>query len=586
MFHKQFSLFCVMLLLGTSLWMPLTADSYYDVELIGIHDPKAADAVQQVSQLLTLANRRPISLLALKRRSELDVDLFIKAMQACAYYNAKIDFSIDVHAKPVRVIFTFDIGEQYPFHECLVSSAEDGTVLPLDIGVTVGDIAYAEKILDAEERLLHAFAANGYAYAAIQKRDVVADQKKKGISLKFSVSQGPLVRFGAVTIRGNDSVGEEFIRGKMAWQEGDIYDPELVERTRDALESTGLFSSTSIALPATTEESLQPVDIQVTENKQRTISAGVSYTTQLGAGTSLEWEHRNAQGAGQRINAALNLWQIKQEAKLSYTLPDFGSVGQNLIWSAAVDRELTKGYHQTSLKLSGMLERNRGEDLKIGYGAMYQALFASHSTNNGTFHLLKIPLSLRWSRANSLLDPTKGYTLNCKITPSVQIGRHPFAYCPMTLTSTFYHPLTTDERLVFAAKATVGTICGASRRAIPPSELFYAGSENGLRGYRYLTVSPLNSKGKPTGGKSIGILSFETRYRLNDKLGLVGFYEVGNVFASPIIQFKSKQLQSVGAGIRYHTPVGPIRFDVALPLNKRKGIDSNYQLYMSIGQSF
>ena len=307
------------------------------------------------------------------------------------------------------------------------------------------------------------------------------------------------------------------------------------------------------------------------------------------AGTSQFWRNWS------KVKSQLNLWQKKQEARVAYSLPDFAAVGQNLTWSASVDRELTRGYHESSLKVSGIFDRTITEHLKIAYGGLYQVTFTSHSANNGIFHLVKMPLSLRYSHTNSLLDPTEGYTLNCRVTPSLQLSRHAFAYCPSTLTATYYYPVTSDHRLVLAAKGTFGTIVGASRRDIAPSELFYAGDESTLRGYRYKTVSPLNAKGEPVGGKSMGILSFEARYRLNQKFGLVGFYEVGNVFASPCTKLSHKQLQSVGAGVRYHTVVGPIRFDVAVPLNKRKyidsknkrkNVDSNYQFYMSIGQSF
>ncbi len=82
------------------------------------------------------------------------------------------------------------------------------------------------------------------------------------------------------------------------------------------------------------------------------------------------------------------------------------------------------------------------------------------------------------------------------------------------------------------------------------------------------------------------VLSFEARLRMTETIGLVGFYEVGNVYSSPVPQFNHKQLQSVGAGVRYHTPVGPIRFDLAFPLNKRKKVDNSVQAYISIGQSF
>ena len=101
-----------------------------------------------------------------------------------------------------------------------------------------------------------------------------------------------------------------------------------------------------------------------------------------------------------------------------------------------------------------------------------------------------------------------------------------------------------------------------------------------------MTVSPLDHKNKPTGGRSMLISSNELRWKCTEKIGVAAFYEIGNVYSNPFPDFKKGQLQSVGAGIRYLTPVGPIRFDVAVPLNRRKDVDPPCQFYMSIGQSF
>lgn len=563
----------------------LLASPYYEVVFEGIEDSKTTAAIKNASQLLILQEKATASLLALKRRSEGDVSNFIKVMQSRAYYNAKIDYKIDASSEPVKVIFSFDAGPQYPLSSVQIVST-DGDILDIDVGLVVGEPAFAEKILSAEETLLLKLGQMGYPYAAITDRKVVADQKRKEIDVQFIVDQGPISYFGKTSVRGNSEVEEEYIRSKIRWKEGDVYSSEAIERTREDLEDTGLFRMTVISHANDCSKELLSMDIQVIEAKQRTIAAGASFTTQLGFGASGEWEHRNVRGFGERINTSLNLWQKRQEGKVSYLLPDFGFKGQDLIWSACLEREITDGYHETSLKFSGIFEYSINDCLKIGYGGMYQSIFTSHSANNGNFHLFKLPVFVSFGRSNSLLDPTEGYSLHIKTTPSLQLARHVFGYCPTLFTGTYYQPLTEDHRVVFATKATFGSIFGASRRAIPPSELFYAGNENTLRGYSYMTVSPLNKKGKPIGGRSIGVLSFEARLRMTEKLGGVGFYEVGNVYASRIPNPNHKQLQSIGVGLRYRTPVGPLRFDVAFPLNKRKKIDSDYQLYMSIGQSF
>jgi translocation and assembly module TamA len=455
------------------------------------------------------------------------------------------------------------------------------------LGVAVGAPAYPETILTAEELLIKMAAEKGYPHFRIIERHVIADQHEKNLSVTLDVDSGPLTTFGCTSITGNSSVDEDFIRNKIAWQEGADYSLEDIVKTRRALERTGLFSSTSITYRESEEgQTEMPMEIELIEAKHRTVAAGLGYNTQRGVGGTAEWEHRNIRGKGERVNVQASYWSDAQRLKGYYVLPDFGKVDQSLLWQASLEHEKTKGYSDSSLGLSGQIDSKINSELRVAYGLAYKSIFTTNSDNNRNFNLLKVPLHIRWSNANSLLDPTMGGTVNLKIAPTVQIFRPQFGYCPTNLTTTYYQPFTEDQRFVLATKFSIGSIFGSKLERIPPSERLYAGGDNNLRGYRYQTVSPLDKDNKPIGGRSLMILSLEGRVRINETFGIVAFYEAGNVYKSSFPQLGHKQLQTVGAGLRYHTPVGPIRFDVAVPLNPRKGLDSNYQIYMSIGQSF
>ena len=115
---------------------------------------------------------------------------------------------------------------------------------------------------------------------------------------------------------------------------------------------------------------------------------------------------------------------------------------------------------------------------------------------------------------------------------------------------------------------------------------FYGGSAHALRGYKYHTVSPYGEKNTPIGGKSILVGSVEARYRATKQFAVAAFYDVGNVYEYFIPQLDKKILRSWGLGLRYHTPIGPFRFDLAFPLDKRADIDHAYQFYVTLGHSF
>ena len=142
-----------------------------------------------------------------------------------------------------------------------------------------------------------------------------------------------------------------------------------------------------------------------------------------------------------------------------------------------------------------------------------------------------------------------------------------------------------SEKIVFAWRAVLGSLIGAPLADIPMTKLFFGGSDDDLRGYKYRTVSPTNNKGDPKGGRSAIYLSFEPRLRITQTIGVVPFTDWGVVTTKQYPTPFGKWYKSAGIGFRYYTFFGPMRLDIAFPLNQRK-IDHWFRFYASIGQTF
>lgn len=573
----------------------------YEVVFDEVKDPEALKLIQSVSQLEKLKNTSSITLTGLKRRAEWDMTNLIKALHSLAYYNAKVDFSIENQGELVLV--KVDLGPVYPLSDFQIIYTQNGAPWEpetacwidfKDLKIELGKPAKPELILNAEDILLDQLNLKGYAFATIQKHEVLVDQQQKNVQVILYADIGPLTYFGSVKFSGLERVKESFFYKKLKWCEGELYDPRKIEKTQEALELSGLFRSVNITHAEEPQsDQLLPISIDVMEAKQRSMGFGLNFTTILGPGITTEWEDRNIFGEGQKLSFRTDIWQRQQEGSLTYLIPDFRQQNQNLIWLIDYHHEKIEAFTDSTFSISGTIERQLNENLRFSYGGMYKLIRSARSDRNGTFDLIKIPLHLRWSNTDSLLDPTRGVTLNIKAIPSMQIFNPQFAYSIHTFTGTYYQSLTTDKKHIFAAKLMLGSIIGASKHDIPPPERFLAGSENTLRGYKYLTVSPLEKDLKPIGGRSLFIYTLEIRNRLEGvqgsiakNLGWVLFYEVGNVFMDSCPNFKEGLLQSAGLGLRYHTPVGPIRLDFAVPLNRRRHIDRPLQVYFSIGQTF
>lgn len=565
----------------------------YEVIFQGITDEKLREVILANSQLIKLKESSPSTEIGLKRRSESDLKNILLALHSKAYFGGTVSQSFDPHKDTVTV--TIDEGPIYTFsayHIRLLQNESEISATDLGLNfealsIVPGAPALPEVILNSEEIILKTLDLSGFAFAILKSREVIADHETHHVDVLWVVDTGPLAYFGPLTITGTYRLKAPFFHKKLRWQEGELYNPLLITRTEEALELSGLFHSISVS---TGEEPFNgnqvPIEISVSENKQRTIGFGLKYTTSLGPGFSAEWEDRNIFGEGEKLRIQTDIWEKLQEGNLTYVIPDFKIQDQNLVWLLNYDRERTKSFTENAYSLSASLERNITHRLRFSYGGMIKHLESQRSDFNGTFDLLKTPLQLRWSNADSILEPTQGGTLQLKVIPSLQYINKKFAYCINTLTGTLYQSLSSNKRHIFAVKVTLGSIVGAEKHEIPPPERFYAGSEATLRGFRYLTVSPLEHDGKkPIGGRSMFIYTLEMRNRIGENLGCVLFYDIGNVFSNAIFNFSQVMRQSIGLGLRYYTPVGPLRLDIAVPLNKRH-IDNALEAYFSIGQSF
>lgn len=553
----------------------------YRTKISGDLASDVIEFIQNNSDLISQEIRPPENETLLKKRIEADITNLTHALQTFAFYHPNISYKINRGITPYEVVLEIDTGPVYPF--------KGGIVYPelmpvVDLGIIKGEPAYPKTIHEAEERLLLQLSRHSYPFAKLIETKVIADQQTKEVLVTFHIELGEKAFFGPVSIKGNHTVDSRLIFKKMSWKEGDPFNSDQILKTIQALESLGLFRAVTITYSEDGDADL-PILIEVEEAKHRSIAIGLSYSTQRGPGFTFEWEHRNVMGLGHHFSFDANVLQYIQELKAQYVLPDFLSPCQSLILSLEVEHDDTDAFEETWGSLSAMVERRVSPHLRLSYGMLYKQLYVGSSDQNGSYGLFKTPLQLRWSNANDLLDPSSGATLFFKTIPTGQFSDSPSFYTVNYLSGAYYIPFA-DGKFVLASKGQLGSILGSSIQGIPVSERLFAGSETTLRGYGYYTVSPLDEDGKPIGGRSLSVFSLEGRWRVTEKWGTALFYDVGNVYSSAFPTFDGKWLQSAGLGVRYYTPVGPLRLDIAFPLNRRKHLDGPFQFYFSVGQAF
>jgi len=567
----------------------------YSVQFEGMNDPKVIRALRSISQLVALRKKEPSSLNALRFRADSDIPDLVKLLHAHGYFEAEVDVQIVEDHSDYYVMVQIQPGPLYrveSFRVHIFSPMENSHITPEFVQqealcVGAGEPANTQLILDSELAALCLLSECGYPLATIKDREIIADGKTKRVTITLTLDTGPLAHFGQTTIEGNTSVRPLLIERKIDWIEGEQYDSSLVDSTQQSLMDTGLFSSVFI----THGESLAPdaelpVKIDVAETKHKSISVGASFQTTYGGGATIGWEHRNVGGMGRKFTFQADIAERTHSGLVSYLIPDFHEEGQNYTILAQATHETLKPYHQQSYSVLNRFDWQVNPYFYFSAGAQLEYLLVTNSVDNGNFFLAEVPLYVRWTDVCDFLNPLSGIRFDYRAVPSANIKDISEFYLWQMATLCTYLPLWSEERLILAQKISVGSILSNGLGAVPVPKRFFGGSENNLRGYKYYTVSPLDDDDKPIGGRSAVFYSLEPRFRLTKSFGIVPFFDMGNVYLEQLPKWSGKWRKSLGIGLRYFSLFGPLRLDVAFPLNRREGIDPHWWIFVSLGQTF
>ncbi len=567
----------------------------YTVEYLGVEDAAALKTIKSVTQLSTLKKKPPDSIYALRYRAESDIPEILKILHAHGYYDATVQVSVEETRTNAHVLIKVTLGPPYTissftvylFESCKDKCVSCPSLVPSSLGLITGKQIQAAEVINAELKALQILANCGYPLAFISNRSFVADGDTKTVKVHFEIDSGPLSYFGPLSITGNTSTKPLFFKERLEFKEGDIYSGSSIEETHKNLMDSGLFSSILITHDETPGEKGElPLHIEVAESKHRSIYGGISYQTYYGPGLTFGWEHRNIAQMGKKITLQGDITKRSHSGIATFLQPNFLAIGQDYVWQAQAIHLDILPFSEKSYHLITRLEKKFSSKMRISFGLEAERLFVSSSVQNGDYWVAEVPLFLGINLANSLLNPTKGFNFEYKTTPSFTFSTNSCFFLLQEGSLSHYLPLDKNHLFTVAQKLSAGFILSGGENSVPVPKRFFGGSEEDLRGYAYYSVSPLNHNGIPEGGRSALFYTLETRVRLSKTLGVVPFFDMGNVSKKTLFIPEEKWLKSAGLGLRYFSFVGPFRLDLGFPLNKRKGIDKNYRILISVGQAF
>lgn len=568
-------------------------DVAYQVEFTGVADDDLRKALQSASQLVALKDRPPATLLGLRRRADSDGQQLAKVLASRGYYSGTAEVSIETLIKPVKVVVAIMTGPLYRLTAYDIAYTPDHKPPPdfkpdlKALGLALGAPAESAKIVDAEPRLLALLAKVGHPLAKIADRKVLADRDKATITVKLSVDAGPAARFGPANIAGLVDVDESYVRRRIPWKQGERYNAEQLAALRRSLIDSRLFSSVKIT-PATTLDARGelPVTIAVSEGKKRSVGVGASYSTNEGPGGKIFWEHRNLFGEAESLRVELNSSFIDRSGAVDFRKPDFLTTDLNLLGNAYLREQTTEAYTSRNLGGGPSLEWRFADHYSASAGFNVEGSRVDDNVGERDFFLVGLPLTLKRDTSDSLLDPTTGTRATFTSTPYLSALGSDLTFFVNRLAGSAYQKLDKNGRFVLAGRAALGSIVGQTLNAIPGDKRLYAGGGGSVRGYSYQLAGPLDPALDPIGGRSEYDFGAELRVRIGEDWGVVPFIDAGRAYTAVFPDFSEGPLWSAGLGLRYYTSIGPIRLDVAVPLSRRRAVDSRFQIYISLGQAF
>ncbi|HTT04382.1 MAG TPA: BamA/TamA family outer membrane protein [Steroidobacteraceae bacterium] len=541
-----------------------------------------------------------------------------------------------------RVVVNFELGPRYHLGHISVQ----GPVSPEAVAalkLKSGDPAVSQDVLEAVQRLLSALEEEGHAYAKVDDPPLaVLQERTHTLDVTFKADPGPFYRLGSISFEGLKLVKASFLRSQLTIRPGQPYRSSDIEQARQALLNLGIFSAISVRLPPRQQVTGDevPITFVVTERKRHAVSLDGEYSSDLGIIAGATWTDRNLFGRADQLALGANVFGlggngtatngVSYDLTAQLTLPDFLKPTQSLQFELqALKPELT-AYSQTAViggvtlarKLSSVwnvsagvaVEEEKTQQNEILGCSSVISLQQSTAIVAGTLQspvyepchdtLLSLPLTARYDSTdlvNPLLDPVHGMRAQILVTPTETLfGHHGTFTIVQANVSTYFdfHQLNWSDpgASVLALRALAGQAIGVGKfYDLPPDLRFYAGGSATVRGYAYQafgpTFPPPDAPGDyPEGGTGIASGTIEFRQRVWGNFGLAVFVDAGAVTAPGAVTAagtigSGRYGFGYGGGPRYYTPIGPIRVDVAFPLNPPPRSDA-FEAYIGLGQAF
>lgn len=418
----------------------------------------------------------------------------------------------------------------------------------------------------------------GYFDAAMRKSQlgIIQDQHQAFWDIDFDTGQR--YRFGRVTFEGAQ-IRDDYLQNLVPFREGDYYSASDLAELNRRLSATNWFNSVVVApeFKNAKEHKVLPLNAVVTPRTRNTLETGVGYSTDVGPRIKANWKKPWLNSRGHSLESTLNLSGPEQELDLSYKIPLLKNpIEQYYVLQGGFKREDLNDTESdgTTLNVARYWDASSGWKKAINLRWSLDH-FTQGSVTNTTM-LIYPGLSVSRTRQRGGLMPDWGDSQRYSLDVSDTGWGSDIDFAVVQAQNVWIRTLAEKHR--FVVRGNLGWIETNDFERVPPSLRFFAGGDRSIRGYQYKSISPRDDEGKLTGASKLATGSLEYQYNVTGKWWGAVFVDSGEA----VNDIKQSNVKTgAGVGVRWASPVGPVKLDIAAPIGDQE--EHGMEFYIGLG---
>ena len=510
------------------------------------------------------------------------IDQAETAAQAVGYYDVDIKPDVTGTDSEPNLVLNVTLGEPVRWRNIdidITGAGEDARFfkLPESDKLKPGAVLSHDVYESVKSLITNQALRYGYFSGEFTEQQLLVDVDENVADIKLSYNTGERFRLGEV-IFSDTPFSENLLQRMVTFETGVPYDSDLLASLNRDLLATGYFENVLVLAPAEqAADGVIPVMANLNARSPHSLGFGGGYSTDVGARVRVNWTQHWLNEHGHSRGADMELSMPRQMVSAYYQIPLTPPQTSNFRFFAGLQKEDIEDVESLNLSIGGLYTKLFANGWERGIGLRVEEERFTLGNDSGSSTLLIPSIAFNRTVSDGGLDPAKGYSLQFDVQGAKEGLISEFDFLRVTASANGLYTLWDNHR--FLSRASVGTTVVDDFSQMPPSLRFFAGGDQSVRGYDFRGLSPTDETGDLIGAKHLVAGSLEYQYEFIEDWRSAVFVDHGNAINS----FSDPLETSLGVGVRWVSPIGPVRLDLAKSITDP---DEGFRIHFALGPEF